>query len=543
MNAEKQQAPRFPSYEKEIRECDAIFDGIRRTISRQRGYVVDTGLLTRAYERARELHGDTRRKSGVLSLRHPLAVMEELSHLMCKTSILAAALLHDTMEDCRARKEVIREDFSAEIAEIVDAVTAIKKKEAAQARDLADHYAAMTPAEQHEFLDRLTDAKLISSRYQKEAFLVRFADRAHNLSTIDACAPGKRMEKIAATRQFLIPAARRLGMRYFDIILSDFCMKYDGEDFSNNESARIRAERNSLTRAGGPIYSRFDQILQEAVTASPAFTFPRFNPFAQLRGVKREGEDWMKATHRRILLAHEIRSQLEAGAPFERSRLDLWEILLTCRSASAGENLSAFLALHRAWLRPEGISLEYRGQEDNTLFLRLTDRYENNYRIVLVPDSELEAYFIGDPRGEKLTMIDEEAPGDALRPQMTVYSYSPGRGIKKHEKCVPYGATALDFAFIVSKAMAGTVKGAWIHQHRQGEPMPPFREDDYEFPLKTVLNEGDVVYFDADYVPGDGQGSIHHASIDWFAEINTEYAKMCLIRYFKEKMRKQTDPA
>lgn len=523
-----------PPYEDEIRSCDAIFKGIKKTIEKQRGYVVDIDLLTRAYEQAKYLHHDTRRKNGELYLRHPLAVMEELSHLMCKTSILAAALLHDTMEDCGETKEKIRESFSAEIAEIVDAVTAIKKEEADQAKHIAHRCSTLTVEEQHELLDRLTDAKLISSRYQKEAFLVRFADRAHNLSTIDACSPGKRIEKIAATRQFLIPAAQKLGMHYFDIILSDFCMKFDEEDFSGNESSCIRARRNALTKASSSIYSRFDQALQDAVENSNVFSFPSFNPFAQLRGVKREGEDWMKATHRRILLAYEIRKQLDAGSPFERSRLDLWEIILTFRDRNPGEALTCFLKLFRDYLQPEGTFLEYLRQEGNAQILRLTDKFENNYRIVLIPDSGLEAYFIGDPDGEKLTMIDEEAPGDALRQKITVYTYCPQKGYRKHEKRVPYGATALDLAFAVSKSLAVTVKAAWIHQHRAGEDMPVFSPEDYRFPLWTVLNEGDVVYFDADYASGrsDG-GSINHASIEWFAEINTEYAKMCLIRYFK----------
>ena len=55
----------------------------------------------------------------MLYLRHPLAVMEELARLRCKTSVLAAAVLHDTMEDCAVTYEYLREHFSYEVAEIV----------------------------------------------------------------------------------------------------------------------------------------------------------------------------------------------------------------------------------------------------------------------------------------------------------------------------------------------------------------------------------------------------------------------------------------
>ena len=89
-----------PSYDAEVKDCDRLFHTTLSLIKHQRGYVVDLPLLARAYETAKSCHGDTRRHSGVLYLRHPLAVMEELARLRCKTSVLAAAVLHDTMEDC-----------------------------------------------------------------------------------------------------------------------------------------------------------------------------------------------------------------------------------------------------------------------------------------------------------------------------------------------------------------------------------------------------------------------------------------------------------
>lgn len=530
-----------PPYEKEILDCDNIFNNILRTIKRQPGYVVDIPLLTKAYTTAKKLHGDVRRHSGVLYLRHPLAVMETLSRLMCKTSVLAAALLHDTMEDCKLTYESIRKDFSYEIAEIVSAVTAIKSEEKANDQ----YFASMTADEKHAFLDQLTDAKLISTAYQREAFLVRFADREHNLSTIDACKPGKRMEKIASTRAFLIPAAKKLGMRYFEIVLNDYCLKFEGEDYTKNASVWLLENRNALTRVSGRAYSRFDQALQDALETQDMFAFPKFNPFAKLRGVKREGEDEMQTAQRRVLLAYELQQQLQPGSNFERSHLDLWEVILTCRSSSPVEMLERFISLYQEHLKREGMFFRHLGHDQDAVFLRLTDRYENNYRIVLIPESKLETYFIGDPNGDRLTMIDEEAPGDALRPQITVYSYSPRKGYKKFSKCVPFGATALDFAFIISPALAYTVKTARIHTWKGDPATPLFSEDDYRYPLRTILNDGDVVYFDADYFPkatgqepsgvDSGNVSIPHATIDWFADINTEYAKKCLIRYFKDK--------
>lgn len=526
------------SLEEEMRACDHVYDNICKTIKKQPGYVVDWQLVDKAWETAKKLHSDSRRRSGELYVCHPRSVMEELARLRCKSSVLAAALLHDTMEDCSMSYEQLREDFSYEVAQIVSAVTAIKAEE----KETDPHYASMSPDEKHAFLDRLTDAKLIASPYQREAFLVRFADRAHNLATIDSCTTGKRLEKIASTRAFLIPAARKLGMRYFEIVLSDFCMKFDGEEYAENESVRILESRNALTKVSGTAYSRFDQLLQDAMEAQKVFSFPKFNPFAKLRGVTiGSGEDQMRASMRRVLLAYELKQQLDKVVYFERSRLDLWEIILTCKDRDAHDMLKHFLSMYRSHLKDEEIFFEYVGQEKDAIIVRLSDKFENNYRVVIIPESKLETYFIGNPDGDRLTMIDEEAPGDALRPQITVYSYSPKKGYRKYAKCVPYGATALDFAFIISPALAVTVNNAQIHKWKS-TATNPFTEDDYCYPLRTVLSDGDVVHFNADYyprVPGedadDHKTSIPHATIDWFSDINTERAKNCLIRYFKDK--------
>jgi len=204
--------------------------------------------------------------------------------------------------------------------------------------------------------------------------------------------------------------------------------------------------------------------------------------------------------------------------------------------------LENFLGMYRAHLKDEEIFFEYVGQEGDSLIVRLSDNVENNYRVVLVPESKLEAYFIGDHDGDRLTMIDEEAPSDALRPQITVYSYSPKKGYRKYEKCVPYGATALDFAFIISPALGVTVKRAQIHKWKGVETLP-FVEEDHKYPPGTVLSEGDVVYFDADY-DHDGEKLVYskvNVSFDSMLEVNTQYGKNCLIHHFKARYGTKTE--
>lgn len=524
-----------PHYEDEIAACDSNFRQMTEVIKKQHGYVVDIPTLGRAYEMAKELHGDTRRHSGELYLRHPLAVTEELSSLRCRTSILVAAMLHDTLEDCsdQITFEKIRESFTLEIAEIVSGVTAIKAEE----KRIDERFNEMTPAEQHDFLDTLTDAKLIQSRYQREVFLVRFADRCHNLSTLDACDVASRKKKIASTRAFLIPAAKRLGMRYYEVMLSDLCMKYDGDNYYSNESVWLLQERTRQTSCCSETYNEFVSSLKEAVKKQDIFAFPAYNPFSRFRGGKRDGREEFSILERRLLRASELKEQLGDGKRLDRATMDFNEIIMTCKSNEKAKILSAFIRFHADELKKRHIFFQYTGETESAVILRLTDMVENNYRLVLVPENRLDEYFIGNANGDKLTIMNEEAPADALRPQITVYTYTvsvkDGRDLYRlYLRCVPKGSTALDFAFQINPTLALTCKSVKIHSWNGGRPAP-FTEDDYCYPLSTPLNDNDVVHFEADYVSGDPSKNINHAVIDWFAFINTDNAKRRLIQFLK----------
>lgn len=506
--AETRKHTPLPPDDPEILACDAIFASIQRFISRMDGYWVDTTLLKRAYATAKELHGDQRRASGILYLNHPLAVAESLAHLTCKTEVLAAGLLHDTIEDCGYTYEELKSEFGEEIAEIVNSVTEIK---AVEKKDNA-LFREMTEQEQHDYLDKLTDEKLIKSKYQRESFLVRLADREHNLSTIDAVAPEKRRLKIAQTRTRLIPAAGYFGMKYYETVLRDLCMKYSEDPV---EYDTVQTCRHQYVSVSGDAFSEFDTIFQRALGKQEVFALPRYNPFARFRGEQLE--------MRRSLRAVELLDQIEDGFFFTRHEICLNEVLLTIRENDWGKAVSEFIRFYKKNLKQHAMYFELGENHGNAQDITLTDRYENNYRIVIVQEDKLEEYFLGS--GRKMIQDPVPPPG---RGEMTVYAYSTYKGVRKFEQ-VPNDATALDFAFMVSPAMAVTAKAARLKKWMGGEVT--FDDKDYLYPLKTPLEDGDVVNFDADYSPNE-KAIIPHATIDWFDYINTASARQQLIRYF-----------
>ena len=88
---------------------------------------VPTEMICKAYEMARNLHKDQRRKDGNYYISHPIEVAITLSNLGFDQNVISAALLHDVVEDCDCSLETIKKEFNNQVAEMVDCVSAIDK--------------------------------------------------------------------------------------------------------------------------------------------------------------------------------------------------------------------------------------------------------------------------------------------------------------------------------------------------------------------------------------------------------------------------------
>ncbi|MFN8147463.1 MAG: bifunctional (p)ppGpp synthetase/guanosine-3',5'-bis(diphosphate) 3'-pyrophosphohydrolase [Candidatus Nanopelagicales bacterium] len=167
---------------------------------------VDTKILERAYERAAYLHRDQRRRSGDPYITHPLAVATILAELGMTPPTLAAALLHDTVEDTEYSLDALREEFGDEVAALVDGVTKLDKVKYGQA----------TAAE--------TVRKMVVAMARDiRVLLIKLADRLHNMRTLRWMPPEKQESKARETLEIYAPLAHRLGMN---------TMKWELEDLS-----------------------------------------------------------------------------------------------------------------------------------------------------------------------------------------------------------------------------------------------------------------------------------------------------------------------
>ena len=164
----------------------------------------DLRLVERAYEVAAKWHGGQRRRSGEAYITHPLAVATILAELGMTTETLAAALLHDTVEDTGYSLEALEEEFGTEVARLVDGVTKLDKVKYGQAS------AAETVRKM-----------VVAMARDIRVLVIKLADRLHNMRTLRWLPEDKQESKARETLEIYAPLAHRLGMNTLKWELED----------------------------------------------------------------------------------------------------------------------------------------------------------------------------------------------------------------------------------------------------------------------------------------------------------------------------------
>ncbi len=171
----------------------------------------ELAFVMKAYEYAKLMHKDQKRKSGEPYIIHPVNVAIILADLDMDVETIVSALLHDVVEDTPATYDDIKEMFSEDVAKIVDGVTKLNKlnyksSEAFQAENLRKMILAMN-----------NDIRVI---------IVKLADRLHNLRTLEYMNEEKRKQKAQETIEIYAPLAGRLGIFKIKWELEDLSLRY-----------------------------------------------------------------------------------------------------------------------------------------------------------------------------------------------------------------------------------------------------------------------------------------------------------------------------
>jgi GTP pyrophosphokinase len=173
----------------------------------------EVGLVKRAYEFADRAHEGQMRRSGDPYITHPLAVAGILADLGMDAPTLAAALLHDTVEDTEVGLERITRQFGELVGIVVDGVTKLDKVKTPDRADAAE----AARAAQSETIRKMVVAMARDPR----VLVVKLADRLHNMRTLRFLPPEKQERKARETLEIYAPLAHRLGMNTIKWELED----------------------------------------------------------------------------------------------------------------------------------------------------------------------------------------------------------------------------------------------------------------------------------------------------------------------------------
>jgi guanosine-3',5'-bis(diphosphate) 3'-pyrophosphohydrolase len=204
-------------------------------IERVRCYNPNTNeaLLNRAYVYAMKAHGEQRRASGAPYFSHPIEVAAILTDLKLDDATIAAALLHDTIEDTEATRAEIDSLFGRDIGTLVEGLTKLKKldlvtKEAKQAENLRKLLLAIAD-----------DVRVL---------LIKLADRLHNMRTLGYMPTEARRRAAEETLEIYAPLAGRMGMHEMREELDDLAFRELYPEAYDVVTARLNAltERSKL---------------------------------------------------------------------------------------------------------------------------------------------------------------------------------------------------------------------------------------------------------------------------------------------------------
>jgi GTP pyrophosphokinase len=183
----------------------------------------DLSVVEKAYAFAAEIHKEHKRLSGDPYITHPLAVARILADLEQDPLTIAAAFLHDTVEDGDVTSEEVAKMFGPEVARMVEGVTKLSQlsftsREERQAENFRKMFVAMGE-----------DFRII---------VIKLADRLHNMQTLEPLSAAKQRETALETREIFAPLAHRMGMWRLKWQLEDLAFTY----LEPEAYARIRAK-------------------------------------------------------------------------------------------------------------------------------------------------------------------------------------------------------------------------------------------------------------------------------------------------------------
>ena len=454
----------------------------------------DVDLLRRAYEVAAEAHAGQVRKTGDPYITHPLAVAHMLAGYGLDEQTLAAALLHDTVEDTNLTLSDLSMQFGDEIGRLIDGVTKLDRvrysnREQAQAATIRKMVVAMAQ-----------DVRVL---------IIKLFDRLHNLRTVHALREEKQRRVAQETLDVYAPLAHRLGVQEIKHEFEDRCFAilYPGP---NTEIQAKLAERAPEREAF--IEKMVDEIsgiladsgIEAEVTGRPKH---QYSIYRKMREQNRPFEDIHDLIGIRII----TESMRDCYAALGLIHSHWVPVTGRFKDYIAMPKINLYQSLHTTVIGPDGKPLEVQIRTEE-MHQRAEAGIAAHWRYKEGEAGQL-------PRMDFLSWGEEEDPEEFLANlkldlyQDEVFVLTPGGDVKP----LPAGSTAIDFAYSVHTEVGHRCVGAKINGRL--------------VPLSTRLQSGDIIEVLTSKSMEAGP------SRDWLAFVSTGRAKSKIRQWFTKERR------
>jgi len=416
---------------------------------------IECDLLRRAFNLANQAHENQKRASGEPYIQHCLAVAQMLAELRLDTDTLAAALMHDTLEDTHVTYEQLETEFGDEIARLVDGVTKLGQidqlsgmserniKEDTQAESLRKMFLAM-----------VDDVRVV---------LIKLADRLHNMRTLSSLPEHKRKRIARETLEIFAPLANRLGIWQIKWELEDLSLRHLEPSTYKEIAALIDERRPDRERYITKIVNKVQQELSQAGINAEVGGRPK-HIYSIYRKMNRKGVDFDQIYDvRGVRVTVESTRDCYAALGIIHS---LWRPIpgeFDDYIATPKDNM--YRSLHTAVVGPEGKPLEVQirtYEMDYTAELGIAAhwRYKEGQRQDPVFDNKIAWLRQLMEWRQEVTDVHEFI--DSLKTdvfQDRVYTFTPKGDIID----LPNESTPIDFAYHIHTEVGNRCRGAKVN--------------------------------------------------------------------------------
>ena len=540
---------------------DRFFISIKENITKNR--IPQIYIIDSAYNLAKVAHQGQYRKSGEPFLVHPLKVAEILAEAGAESNIIAAAILHDVIEDSDYTFDDIAQQTNLNIAQLVDAVTSIEKdyekvieshlKNEQEPLDLnnGEHDGGLATAGRintdsgsgigdaeimisfdKNDLDVETVNKLVRIVANNDSMIfalyIKAADRIHNLRTMDSVVQSNREKKVAETRKYYIPVFKKYKLNIFIPLLEDLCWRISAPERyeiykanyrrlldENDENTQYTCDllRKTLEDISDDSYSQFK--CEPFVVEIKRHNYTPFEVFNMLKDIAGD--------------------QKNINVLVSKQNMPLFDLNIILHNRNKEYDVSSFLPVfmeqYRDVFMGEDITIIHYGierydkQSHIAFKIILEDRFHCYINLYFYTSEAYSSIMHGTSKGfvnETAARLDVDY-FDANNMEETIV-------VKKRNgqnMILPKGSTVLDFAFEIHEELGLTTKDARINN---------LKADIYR-----ELQYGDEIVIIADSGRGDSESDkmLIHAKIDWLNHVATEKAKKKITKYLQGRYEGQ----